>query len=148
MRRLADELQMRAPSLYKHLPDKKALEHAIVVDGFEEAARTFEAAAVGAEDPLAAFVRAYRAFAAEHQHVYRLMTERPLPRDDMPPGLEERTAAPLVRATGGAARARAAFGFIHGMVVLEMNGRFPADGLTETAWAQGIEAFRAPPPSS
>ena len=144
MRGLADQLQIKAPSLYKHLPDKGALELAIVVDGFEQAALAFEDAVLDAEDPLAAFVSAYRAFVADHPHVYRLMTEGPLPRDDLPPGLEERTAAPLVQATGDPARARAAFGFIHGMVSLEMNGRFPNDGNTEAAWARGLEAFRAP----
>jgi hypothetical protein len=28
------------------------------------------------------------------------------------------------------------------MVTLELNQRFPADGLTETAWQSGIAAFR------
>ena len=44
MRRVADELGIRAPSLYKHLPHKSALETAIIIDGFEEAAAAFEAA--------------------------------------------------------------------------------------------------------
>jgi AcrR family transcriptional regulator len=30
MRRLADRLGIRAPSIYKHLPDKRALEAAII----------------------------------------------------------------------------------------------------------------------
>src|SRR3954471_8048060 len=100
MRRIADELGIRAPSLYKHLPHKAALEAAIVADGFEEAAAAFEAAAEGAGEPLAAFVTAYRAFASAHPHVYRLMTAGPLARDLLPPGLEDRAAAPLLRAVG------------------------------------------------
>jgi hypothetical protein len=28
------------------------------------------------------------------------------------------------------------------MIMLELNGRFPADGLTEQAWTDGIAAFR------
>ena len=147
MRRLADRLGIRAPSLYKHLPHKAALETAIIITGFEEAAAAFESAAEDAE-PLAAVVRAYRAFVTANPHVYRLMTERPLPRDELPPGLEARTAAPLVRATGGAAQARAALGFIHGMVMLELNGRFPSDGLTEDAWNAGLAVFRAGHPST
>lgn len=145
MRRLADELGIRAPSLYKHLPDKAALETAIISDGLAEAAAAFEAATDGAAEPMAALVGAYRAFAAAHPHVYVLMTGRPLPREDLPPGLEARTAAPLVRAAGGPARARAAWAFIHGMIVLEINDRFPADGLTEHAWRSGIEAFQGDP---
>src|SRR3954453_20238674 len=145
MRRVAEELGIRAPSLYKNLPHKGALETAIIIDGFEEAAAAFEAAVEGAADPLVAFVSAYRAFAAAHPHVYRLMTDRPLPRELLPPGLEARAAAPLSRATGHPPRARAAWAFIHGMIMLELNGRFPADGVTEQAWTSGITAFRTDP---
>jgi AcrR family transcriptional regulator len=44
MRRLAGRLGIKAPSLYKHLPDKTALQAAIIATGLEEAATTFEAA--------------------------------------------------------------------------------------------------------
>ena len=44
MRRLAERVGIRAPSLYKHLPDKAALEAAIIATGFEEAAAAFEQA--------------------------------------------------------------------------------------------------------
>ena len=141
MRRIAEVLGIRAPSLYKHLPGKEALEVAIVIAGFEEAAAAFESATEGAAEPLAAFVAAYRVVAQGHPHLYRLMTDRPLPRADMPPGLEQRTAAPLQRATGSPARARAAWAFIHGMVLLELTGRFPDDGMTAQAWQAGIAAM-------
>lgn len=141
MRRLAERMGIRAPSLYKHVPHKAALEAAIIADGFQEAALAFEAATEGASDPLAALVDAYRRFAATHPHVYRLMTAGPLPRDLLPPGLEDRTAAPLLRATGTPARARAAWAFIHGMITLELDSRIPADRVTEQAWSSGIAAF-------
>jgi hypothetical protein len=70
------------------------------------------------------------------------MTDRPLPRQDLPAGLEARTAAPLQRATGDPSRARAAWAFIHGMVLLELTGRIPQDDLTEQAWRTGIDAMR------
>jgi AcrR family transcriptional regulator len=142
MRRIAEVLGIQAPSLYKHVPGKDALEVAIIIAGFEEAADAFEAATDGATEPLAAFVGAYRAFAHGHPHLYRLMTDRPLPRADLPPGLEERTAAPLQRAAGSPARARAAWAFIHGMVLLELTDRFPKDGMTEQAWQAGIAAMQ------
>jgi AcrR family transcriptional regulator len=142
MRRVADELGIRAPSLYKHLPHKAALKTAIIADGFAEAAAAFEAAVDGQGDPLTAFVAAYRAFASAHPHVYRLMTEGPLPREHLPPGLEARAAAPLLRAVGSPGRARAAWAFIHGMTILELDARFPADESTEPAWQEGIAAFR------
>ena len=142
MRRIADELGIRAPSLYKHVPHKATLEVAIIIDGFEEAAAAFEAAVDGADDPLGAFVGAYRSFASAHPHVYRLMTQRPLPHDQLPEGLEARAAAPLMEAVGSPERARAAWAFIHGMTVLELDGRFPTDDVTEPAWRQGVAAFR------
>ena len=71
MRRLADRLGIRAPSLYKHLPDKAALEAAIIATGFEDAAAAFEVALDNATDPLANLAAAYRAFALAHPHLYR-----------------------------------------------------------------------------
>ena len=146
MRRLAERLGIRAPSLYKHFPHKEALEVAIIVDGFEEAAAAFEAAEIRAAsgpagEPLQSFVDTYRVFAKSNPHVYRLMTERPLPRAQLPEGLEARTAAPLLRATGDPVRARAAWAFIHGLTLLELNGRLPDDELTEPAWQVGVQQF-------
>ncbi len=44
MRNVAARLGIRAPSLYKHFPDKDALEAAIISDGFVEMAEEFEEA--------------------------------------------------------------------------------------------------------
>jgi AcrR family transcriptional regulator len=143
MRRLAERLGIRAPSIYKHLPDKQALEAALISDGFEEAATRFEEAVSGASEPLPALGAAYRGFARDHPHLYRLMTDRPLPRERLTPGVEERAAAPLVAAVGGDEDlARAVWAFAHGMVVLELNGRFPPGADLDAAWARGISAFR------
>ena len=148
MRRLAERVGIRAPSLYKHLPDKAALEAAIIATGLEEAAATFEQAVDGASDgngsgrALAALAAAYRRFALEHPHLYRLMNTGPLPREQLPPGLEDRAAAPLLRATGSRARARAVWAFAHGMVMLELDHRFPPDADLDDAWQAGITAFQ------
>jgi AcrR family transcriptional regulator len=155
MRRLAERLGIQAPSLYKHLPDKTALEAAIIAIGMEEAAAAFEAAVAGVgadagpgrgrpggDDALAALAAAYRAFALAHPHLYRLMNNGPLPRERLPAGLEERTAAPLLRAAGSRARARAVWAFAHGMVMLELDQRFPRDADLDAAWRAGIAAFQ------
>jgi AcrR family transcriptional regulator len=180
MRRLAERLGIRAPSLYKHLPDKAALEAAIIATGFEEAAAAFEAAVEGAAEgggqgaqggvggtagrtggtaggaggtasdgagtgtggALPALAAAYRRFALAHPHLYRLMTNGPLPREHLPSGLEDRTAAPVLRAAGSQARARAVWAFAHGMVMLELDHRFPADADLDAAWQAGIAAFQ------
>lgn len=143
MRRLADRLGIRAPSLYKHLPDKAALEAAIIATGFEDAAAAFEAALDGAAEPLASLAAAYRAFALAHPHLYRLMTDQPLPRDRLPPGVEARAAAPLLQAAGSQDLARAVWAFAHGMVQLELARRFPPGADLEGAWQEGITAFQA-----
>jgi AcrR family transcriptional regulator len=147
MRRLADRLGIRAPSLYKHLPDKATLEAAIIATGLEDIAATLEAALKEAPDtgtePLAALAGAYRAFALAHPHLYRLMTDQPLPRDHLPPGVEARAAAPLLQAAGSQDLARAVWAFAHGMVQLELARRFPPGADLEGAWQEGITAFQA-----
>lgn len=144
MRRIADSLGIRAPSIYKHLPDKEALEAAIISTGFEEQAALFEAAIATSEDPLGALACAYRDFACEHPHLYRLMTERALNRELLVPGSEERAARPLYLATGeNLDLARAAWAFAHGMTILELNRRFPADADVDAAWRHGIDALRS-----
>jgi hypothetical protein len=73
------------------------------------------------------------------------MTERPLRRELLEPGVEERAARPLVEAAGGdEAIARAAWAFAHGMTVLELNGRFPPGADLAAAWREGLRAFRRP----
>jgi AcrR family transcriptional regulator len=147
MRRLADRLGIRAPSLYKHLPDKAALEAAIIATGLEDLAATLQAAldtAVDADaEPLAALAGAYRTFALAHPHLYRLMTDQPLPRDRLPPGVEARAAAPLLQAAGDQDLARAVWAFAHGMVQLELARRFPPGADLGIAWQEGIAAFQA-----
>jgi AcrR family transcriptional regulator len=143
MRRVADRLGIQAPSIYKHLAGKEALEAAVISEGFAESAEAFEEAVAGSADPLGALAAAYRAFALDRPHLYRLMTERPLRRDLLEPGVEERAARPLVEAAGGdEALARAVWAFAHGMTVLELNGRFPPGADLDAAWREGLRAFR------
>src|SRR6266540_4096631 len=141
MRRIADRLGIRAPSLYKHLAGKDALEAALISAAFEEQAALFEQA-VRAPDPLGALADAYRRFAREHPHLYRLMTERPLARERLAHGVDARAAAPVLEAVGGDEhRARALWAFAHGMTILELNGRFPPEADIDAAWQRGLRAF-------
>ena len=138
MQAVGREVGMRAPSLYKHFPDKAAIEVAIAVGYLEDLAeagrhtRTF-----------AGMCRAYRQHALQNPALYRMTTDRPLPRDALPEGLEERAAAPWRRALPDPDRARAAWAFAHGMVMLEIAGRFPDDADLDAAWAAGVAAFGA-----
>jgi AcrR family transcriptional regulator len=146
MRRIAERLGIRAPSLYKHFPDKSALEAAIISAGFEEQAAAFERAVAGSDDPLGALATAYRRFARAHPHLYRLMTDQELRRESLVPGAEERAGQTLYRAAGeDADRARAAWAFAHGMTLLELTNRFPPGADIEAAWRVGIAAFQPRP---
>ena len=143
MRRLAERLGVRAPSLYKHLPDKAALEVAVIVTGLEDLATALDRARHAAEEPATALAAAYRAFALAHPHLYLLMTNRPLPREQLPASVEDQAAAPVLQTLGNLARARAFWAFAHGMVVLELAGRFPPDADLDSAWQAGIAAFQS-----
>jgi AcrR family transcriptional regulator len=145
MRRLAERLGVKAPSLYKHFDGKDDLEAALIALGLEDVSSVLSDAARGASDPLEAIARAYRDFARSRPHLYRLLTERPLPRDRLPAGLEAKAAAPILEAADGQDRARALWAFAHGMVHLELASRFPPDADLDAAWREGIAAFgRAP----
>ncbi|MFI5661612.1 TetR/AcrR family transcriptional regulator [Streptomyces sp. NPDC051684] len=144
MRALADRLGIKAPSLYKHFPDKQAVEAELVAQMLTESAEACEEAERRAPGSLPALTEAYRAYALAHPHLYRLATERPLPRHALPEGLENRAAAPLMRACGGDADlARAAWAFAHGMVILEIHGRFPDGADLTKAWRAGATALRS-----
>ncbi|WP_406445801.1 TetR-like C-terminal domain-containing protein [Streptomyces sp. NBC_00631] len=77
-----------------------------------------------------------------HPHLYCLATERPLPRAALPSGLGDRAALPSLRACGGDLDlARATWAFAHGMVILEIHGRFPDDADLDAAWKRGLKAL-------
>src|ERR1700712_32057 len=81
MRNVAAEIGIRAPSLYEHVADKRALESAIIAAGLREQGVAMSPALLAA-DPLAAMTDAWRTWAGEHPHVYRLIYVRDLDRDD------------------------------------------------------------------
>ena len=143
MRALAERLGIRAPSIYKHLTDKQAVENAVISAGFEELAAVLETALDDA-DPVGSLAVAYRRYARQHPHLYRLMTEHPLQRERLAPGAEDRARRPALHAArDDPDLARALWAFVHGLTILELDDRFPPDADVDAAWACGLEAFRA-----
>jgi AcrR family transcriptional regulator len=140
MRRLAERLGIQAPSLYKHVSGKDELEDALIAQGLEELGAAVVQAAV-AGGSLRSMARAYRAFARERPNLYRLLTERPLPREHHPGPHEAEAIRLLAEATGERDRARAAWAFVHGMTQLELAGRFPEEADVDAAWDAGLAAF-------
>jgi len=145
MRAVAGRLGIRAPSLYKHFPDKAALESAIIEDGLIEIGEASHAAIrCGERDAgLRRLLEVYRAYGGAHAHLYRLVTAGPLARELLPPGLEEWAGNPWYVVTGDAHLAQALWSFAHGMVVLELDGRYPAGSDLDETWRAGARAFEA-----
>ncbi|MGE3621623.1 MAG: TetR/AcrR family transcriptional regulator [Acidimicrobiia bacterium] len=143
MRRLADELGMRAPSLYKHFRDKAALEAALVEEALAEVGAALHRAVArpGRRTPVAALLTTYRRECTARPHAYRLATAGPLDRAGLPAGLEDWAGEPFFLATGDPHRAQALWALAHGMVVLEIDHRFlPGSDLART-WAAAAAAF-------
>ncbi|WP_068927584.1 TetR/AcrR family transcriptional regulator [Planobispora rosea] len=179
MRALADRLGIRAPSLYKHFPDKAAVEAALIEQGLAEMGNLLHAALdeaaagagagsgdIGREDAgsgdagregaggggaIGAVLRAYRAASLARPNLYRLMTAGSLPRERLAPGLEEWSGTPFFLAAGEPYLAQALWSFAHGMVILELDGRYPEGSDLERTWTEGVRAFvcaRTPRPAA
>lgn len=142
MRAIAERLGIRAPSLYKHISDKRELEVALIAHAFTQQAEAFEKAIAAGGDTAMAIADAYRAWGLAHRHLYRLMNDQPLPREDLPNGLEDRSISTVLGAFDGDRDvARAAWAFAHGMVMLELADRFPPHADIDRAWRVGIEGI-------
>jgi AcrR family transcriptional regulator len=149
MRRLADVLGIRAPSIYKHLPSKQAVEAALIDQAFAGIGEVLHRAArdSGTGIAVAGLLAAYRSHGLAHPNLYRLATSGPLPRHLLTPGLENWAGEPFFLVTGEPHRAQALWSFAHGMVILELDGRFPDGSALDQTWAAGANAFdrrRAP----
>jgi AcrR family transcriptional regulator len=141
MRRLAAELGIQAPSLYKHLPGKPAVEDALIAAGLREMGAALHAV-VDAGGRVIDLLRAYRDYALREPNLYRLATAGQLRRDALPAGLEEWSGSPFYRVTGDPAVAQALWSFAHGMVILELDGRYPPSSDLDATWSAGARAFQ------
>lgn len=138
IRRLGAVVGIRGPSVYKHVPDKAAVEDELVLICLTEQAEALQ------DVPLtfAALASAYRKWALTHPHMHRLLNDRPLNRSKLPAGLEDRAAAPLVAACDNdRALARAAWATIKGLVDLELADRFPPDTDLNAVYAAAVRAY-------
>jgi AcrR family transcriptional regulator len=146
MRRVADELGIQAPSLYKHFASKAELELALLNDAMVEIGDASHRAvrAGGRQPALLPLLETYRRYSLSHPHLYRLATEGPLAREGLAPGLEEWAGNPWYVVTGDPYLAQALWSFAHGMVILELDGRYPPGSDLNATWAAGARAFEGP----
>jgi AcrR family transcriptional regulator len=150
MRAVAAAIGVKAPSLYKHLADKSALEAALVEEALLDMGAVLHAALVrpGRLRPVAALLRAYRREALEHPNLYRLATAGRLPRHALAPGVEDWAGEPFFLVTGEPHRAQALWSFAHGTVILEIDGRFPEGSDLDRTWRAGAAAFETAAPAN
>lgn len=146
MRRLGQALGIRAPSIYKHLPGKHAVEVALIEVGLAEMGEALHRAVTDPQAPpgtgaVARVLAAYRTEALARPNLYRLATSGQLPRAELTPGLEDWAGQPWLLAAGDPLLAQAIWSFAHGMVILELDHRYPDGSDLDQTWRAGAEAF-------
>jgi AcrR family transcriptional regulator len=146
MRRLGQALGIRAPSIYKHLPGKHAVEVALIEAGLAEMGEALHRTVSDPQAPpgtgaVARLLAVYRTEALARPNLYRLATSGQLPRADLTPGLEDWAGQPWLLAAGDPVLAQAMWSFAHGMVILELDHRYPDGSDLDQTWRAGAEAF-------
>lgn len=138
MRRVAAEMGIQAPSLYKHVSGKDDIEAGLQ----ERALRAIATAMAPAGTDLHRIGAAYRKWALARPGMYELATRRPLRRDVIPAEVETAAAANLVAAVNGDEhRARAVWALCHGLIDLELAGRFPQGADLDKTWHAALTPF-------
>jgi AcrR family transcriptional regulator len=145
MRRIADELGMQAPSLYKHFSSKSTVEMALIEDALFEFGEISHRALHESQSatPIADLLGVYRHYCLLHANLYRLCTCGSLDRGALPAGLEEWAGNPWFVVTGDSSLAQALWSFAHGMLILELDERYPPGSDLDRTWQSGAEAFES-----
>jgi AcrR family transcriptional regulator len=148
MNAVAEEVGVRAPSLYKRFADRAALLAAVQRQVFAELGHRLEVAAArpGPQQALAAMATAYRAFARAKPHLYTLMFAPDVAHDAAGDDARRLAAQPIVSRLGdwvGRERAlptaRVLTAFVHGFVSMELQGAFRLGGDVDDAFALGLD---------
>lgn len=149
---LAEALGVKAPSLYRHVPNKAALIQQINVQTFTLLFDAYLQAQQGVDaDPMAqlqALLTAHRAFAHDHPMTYVLaFTTTPAaerPSEAMLEQLVQPVQAIIAKLAGpkhALAALRGALALVHGFVMLELNQQLRREGDTTQAFEQSVEAY-------
>ena len=144
MRRLAEDLGMRAPSLYKHVRDKATLEAALIEDALFDLGDALHAALIhpGRAGIVASVLHTYRERSLALPNRYRLATSGRLRRDLLPECLEDWAGQPFFFAADrDEHRSQALWSLAHGMVILEIDGRYPDGCDLDQTWNAAAGAF-------
>jgi AcrR family transcriptional regulator len=154
MRKLAEALNLKAPSLYRHYADRNALEQAIAAkaatqlrDSLENGIRSLRSSS----KVLHQTARTYCEFAKMHPELYDLMMTNFTPASiPEAKSLWNFVLEIIGRITGNlddTSAAVALWSFLHGFTTLERNGLFGSSG-PQDALEVGIDALIAGLPRS
>lgn len=145
---VAERVNVRAPSLYKRLPNRAALIAAIGDAAVDDLSRCLARVADGS-DPAEALRRmtaAVRTFAHENPRAYELVFMSQPDESRPAPARTAAASAPVVAAAerlvgpdGALAAARLVTAFTHGFISMELNGVFRLGGDLDESFRHGVE---------
>jgi AcrR family transcriptional regulator len=148
MQRVAEEVGVRSPSLYKRVRSRGDLIRLIADFVADDLSATMDAAASGGDpaSDLRAIANAFRTFALANPNAYALVFAR-LPEDArIDPERNARAAETLLRTAGRLAgpdealeAARTVTAWAHGFVTMELAGAFRLGGDVDRAFAYGVD---------
>ncbi len=152
--RLAAKLGIKAPSLYRHVPNKAALFQAINLLTFRRLFEAFDTALQTAKDSpkerLTAILLAYRAFAHANPETYVMAFTTTGPEQQSNERILEQMVLPvqsLMAAITGPEQSltalRGALALGHGFVMLELKAQFRRGGNLTEAFEAAIGAYLA-----
>lgn len=140
---VADQLGIRAPSVYHHFDGNDALRLAVAVKGWELLVAACPPPSADPAASLVAFAHAYRRFALDNPALYRVMTRTPF--DPSHPGLLALTARAVGALSGLALDPRQALhamrglrAAVHGFVDLEIAGQVRLDVPADESFAWAV----------
>lgn len=155
MRTLAREARVSKTAPYRHFRDKEAFLVALADEGYRFLFEELSPSRAEGRSTVSDLGRAYLRFAAAHPALYRLMTSplsRKIPREPVPWArkalllLRETLASPATPTGASSLSPRdvdsvaAAWGYIHGIALLRIDGLFP-DDLPEPNWDRLATTF-------
>ncbi|MCL4867887.1 MAG: TetR/AcrR family transcriptional regulator [Anaerolineae bacterium] len=149
---LAAACGIKAPSLYRHIPNKAALLRAVnsltINELFTALAAAQQTTSPDPQAQLTAILYGYRAFALAHPQTYNLAfttldpAERPETQTLEPMVLPiQDIMAQISGAEHSLAALRGALALVHGFVSLEMKGQFQRGGDLDGAFAAAVHAY-------
>jgi AcrR family transcriptional regulator len=152
MQAVAERVGVRAPSLYKHVPDRAGLVRAVIADVMGDLVRAL-AIPRPSPDPrtdLRRIARRYRAFVRANPAGYGLLFAIPETGVVVDEAALADLGRPIVAATArlvgegdALPQARTFVAWAHGFVSMELAGAFRLGGDLEVAYATGLETILA-----